>query len=79
MAKTPKSEIGAQLDSLAKSIAKDAQSDKLSFTDRLDAFKVLTTYYVGITRAKAKTPDEDPSGSTFDNFRNKLAETDDIA
>ena len=61
----PAPTIGEKLAELANAIADDAlQSDEPQ--ERLDAFKTLTSYYLGIK--KLKKPEED-DGESFDEFK----------
>ena len=66
-------DIGAELATLALKIASEANKDGVHLADRIESFKVLTTYYVNTTKVKAKqTPDEDEE-SSFDGFAKRIA------
>lgn len=69
-------DIKDKLDALASSIATSASMDGvLPFPDKLDAFKALTAYYLGVTKVSKKKNDEDDpteKGETFDGFRKSV-------
>ena len=61
------------LDDLALSIASHVASDKVIFADRLDAFKALTAYQLGLTKVGGKKPGEsNKDGENFDAFRKQV-------
>lgn len=60
-----------RIEDLARAVADSALSGEVSFAERLDALKILTTYYVGMTKANKKSDDgEDRPG--FDHFRRRI-------
>ena len=62
-----------QLDALALSIASTANAEGVNLPDRLDAFKALTTYHLGLTKIGKKSGEEDkPKGESFDAFRKQV-------
>lgn len=62
-----------QLDALALSIASIAAADTVSFPDRLDAFKALTAYHLGLTKVGKKSgEDKENQGENFDAFRKSI-------
>ena len=63
-------DIKTQLDTLAKKIAEEAMGD-ITFENKLESFKVLTTYYVNTTKVKGKSSD-DNNGDNFDEFRKRI-------
>jgi len=56
-----KPEIGSLIEDLAREILEDSLGDGVPLGTKQESFKLLTTYYVGITRvgAKLKDPAED--------------------
>ncbi len=72
--KPPSDPLANSLDLLAKKIAEDALIAPSS-KDRLDAFKALTTYHLGLTKVRAENQADDDSKGSFDDFR-KQVETD---
>jgi hypothetical protein len=81
-----KDDIGDKLEALAVKLVDEALADtevkeigtdgkptgRSCFTDRLEAFKVVAAYHVGVMKVKAKIPDDDDDAPTFDNIRNRL-------
>ena len=69
----PNNPIKSQLDKLAKKIAEDALSTQSSI-ERLDAFKLLTNYYIGTTKmdTKKKSEGDEDGGENFDGFRKSV-------
>lgn len=51
-----------QLSHLAQTIADAASGPDVPLSDRIDAFKALTSYYVGTSKLN-KRPDDDEDGS----------------
>ncbi len=65
--------LKAQLDKLALSIASTANGENVTLPDRLDAFKALTAYHLGLTKIGKKTGEDDkPKGETFDGYRKSI-------
>lgn len=60
--------IGKQLEELARAILDKALLDQTPLPDKLDAFKVVTAYYVGVMKAAKNIPPEDPEGGSFDKL-----------
>jgi hypothetical protein len=67
----PKS-IGRQLEELARSILEVALRDQTPLPDKLDAFKVVTTYHIGISKAAKNLPSDDSAGGSFDALKTGL-------
>lgn len=66
-------EVGVKLDALAVAIADEALTAP-GLQDKIDAFKALTTYYVGTKKINARPGDEDEgTGVTFDSFQQRIA------
>jgi len=66
-------QIGSRLASLAIKIADEASADAVGLADRIDAFKVLTTYYVNTTKIGARADPEPEDGvPTFDNLQQRI-------
>jgi hypothetical protein len=64
----------SKLAGLADKIADEASANGVGLAERIDAFKVLTAYYVGITRINAKPGDpEEDEGQNFGAFQRRLA------
>lgn len=63
----------AELDKLALNIASVASDPTVVFPDRLDAFKALTAYYLGLNKSKKSGEDINPKhGESFDAFRKSV-------
>jgi hypothetical protein len=62
-------EIGKELAQLARSILKEAMEAPLE--TKLEAFKLLTPYWIGSEKIKAK-PDDDNDGEDFVSFTSKV-------
>ena len=64
-----KDEVGQGLSQLAESLLDACNKGEVGFDQRLDAFKAVTSYYVGVAKIKAKTDDDDNSGvPNFERF-----------
>lgn len=64
--------IGKLLEELARDILKSASHDDTPLPDKLEAFKIVTTYHIGVTKAtKGRDPDDGATGS-FDKLRQGL-------
>ena len=75
MTNAPDTDIKTQLDTLALSIAQQASTPGvLNFADKLDAFKALTAYHLGVAKVKKKNGEDDKpeKGETFDDFRKQV-------
>lgn len=73
MTKTKPPNIGLKLAQLAGKLADGALRDDVTLDTRLDAFKALTTYFVGISKVKAKNLDDDDDGENFGSFRDRIS------
>jgi len=73
MARKPSSDIGPKLATLAEVIADEAISFVTPLPLRLEAFKLLTPYYLGLVKTKAK-PVEEEAEDTFDKFTKRIAD-----
>lgn len=70
------SELADKLETLATKLADSALSDNTLAHDRMEIFKLLTTYHLGVSKvSKPKDPNDEPQGETFDGFRNRVAAT----
>ena len=66
--------IADKLAKLALKIADESSADGVGLADRIDAFKVLTTYYVNTTKINAGVdPEPDDGVPTFDNLQQRIA------
>lgn len=65
--------IKTKLDQLAKKIVEDALQTQSSI-ERLDAFKLLTNYYIGTTKmdTQNKPKEGEENGDNFDGFRKSV-------
>lgn len=61
-----------ELDKIALSITQDIQKDDCPLDIRLDAFKVLTAYHLGLMKKGDKTGAEDTGRPTFSDLRKKV-------
>jgi hypothetical protein len=75
MSKKPKpTQLREKLDKVAITLAGQLEAGSSPDKDTIDAFKALSTYCIGITRAsKGEDPD---APSPFDNFRNAIQNSD---
>lgn len=67
--------IEGSLAKLAQAIADSALNKDIAFDQQLDAFKALSGYFIGISKVKAKLPEED-EGETFNDIKSRLQATD---
>jgi hypothetical protein len=67
-----KEDLKIALDELALSIASHVKSDTVLFADRLDAFKALTAYHLGLTKVGKKSGEPSKEGENFDAFRKQV-------
>lgn len=68
-------QIKKKLDELALSLATHATLETTIFVDKLDAFKALTAYHLGVSKVNKKKSGEDNNpekGETFDGFRKSV-------
>lgn len=74
MSRRKRKTIGDKLDELAESIIdKLLADDDIALDQRVDAFKALTTYRLGMGRLDAKLPEEaDANGASFDKWKSEL-------
>lgn len=74
MSRRKRMTIGDKLDALAESIIDLLRENKeIPFDQRIDAFKALTTYRLGMGRLDAKLPEEpDPNAASFDKWKSQL-------
>ena len=63
--------IRENLDKIAERLAKRLDSDIVETGDLLDGMKVLTAFYVAVTKTKDKGPDK-PAGRTFADLKDEL-------
>jgi hypothetical protein len=63
--------IGPRLTELARQVLEEAaESDDPKF--RLDSFKALTTFHIGVTRAEKNLPEE-PDGGSIVSLKERIA------
>lgn len=67
----PEPTIRENLDKIADRLAKRLDSDSVETGDLLDGMKVLTAFYVAVTKTKEKEP-ERPPGRTFADIKDEL-------
>lgn len=60
------------LSQLAQKIADEALDKDVSLSDRIEAFKVLATYHIGVTRVTKKTSTETEEVATFGALKEKM-------
>lgn len=66
-------EVGAKLAILAGKIADSANAEGVGLSDRIDAFKVLTTYYVSTRKARLSPDSPDDEGApSFGGFQQRI-------
>lgn len=71
MAKTKVSKIASKIDDLAEMIADQALGCEDPDT-QLEAFKLLTAYYIGTTKVHAKLPKENEDDGSFKDFQRRI-------
>lgn len=64
--------IGKQLEDLARDILAKAALDQTPLPDKLEAFKIVTAYHIGVTKAAKNLPPDEPEGGSFDKLRTGL-------
>lgn len=64
------SDLKAELDKIALGIAAKVQEEECPFDLKLDAFKVLTTYHLGLVRKNAQPPAD--AGKSFGSIVEKI-------
>ena len=73
--KSPKADIGAKLNEMAGQIMDAAMmsagSEAVPLETKVDVFKAVSAYYLGVSKVKPKEPDEAPTAS-FGEFRRKI-------
>lgn len=75
MSRPRASKIAPKLALLAEALLDAAmESDQTPLDQRIEVFKVCTTYHLGVTKVSAKMPtDDDPAGGgSFKDWRGKL-------
>jgi hypothetical protein len=66
--------IGGRLELLAAKIADEALRDEVGLAERLDAFKLLTVYFVNTAKINARPAPEDDEGTAdFGSFKQRIA------
>lgn len=66
-------EIKPQIDAIMARLAKKLDRDEVTLPDLLDGGKVLTGWYVAVSRNKAKEVEE-PGNGTFTALKRRLSE-----
>lgn len=64
--------IGKLLEDLARDILASAAQTETPLEDKLEAFKLVTAYHLGVMKALKKTDDDEPEGGSFDKVRREL-------
>jgi len=62
-----------ELDKIALEIAEGIQNDECPLDVRLDAFKVLSAYHLGLMKKGADKPKDEGDRPTFGDLRKKIA------
>ena len=60
------------IEELAQQVINDAMQTDVDPDLRVDAFKAVTTYHLGITKLKGKKSDEDDNVTTFESIKNRI-------
>ena len=72
----PREEFDAAMAGLASKIADEASADGLKLSERVDAFKALTPYYIGDSKLKKGVTEDDDDSTvkpfTFANARKNI-------
>lgn len=64
----------AELDKLADTIVTRALLDATSLEEKLDAFKVVSPYYMFKLKTKSKAPEDPDEENSFADFQSQIAE-----
>jgi len=64
--------IGKQLEDLARDILGMAALSETPLSDKLEAFKIVTTYHIGVIKTAKNLPPDEPEGGSFDRLRTGL-------
>jgi hypothetical protein len=64
--------IGKLLEVLARDILAAASRPETALEDKLEAFKLVTAYHLGVIKALKKADDDEPEGGSFDKVRREL-------
>lgn len=64
--------IGKLLEELARDILGAAARAETALEDKLEAFKLVTAYHLGVIKATKKADDDEPEGGSFDKVRREL-------
>jgi len=60
---------------LARQIARMAMDKDVGLSDKLDAFKALSTFHVAMAKVRKDMPADDEEASTLDNIRRRIEAT----
>jgi hypothetical protein len=80
--------IAKELDLLARKLAKKLSQEETPLTQKIDGFKALTTYHLGVVKASKKPAsdsdvaddeDEESSSTTIAGIREKIRAVNDAA
>ena len=66
-------QVGIKLATLAQRILDAALVDGVGLEDQLDAFKVVTAYYVNTTKINARRDQDEDEGVGFDSYQQRIA------
>ncbi len=70
---SPNKELRTELDQIALDIAEDIQVEGTSLDIKLDAFKVLSAYHLGLMKKGDKGPSSEETGRpTFMDLRKRV-------
>lgn len=65
-------DFSKSLSRLAQQIADTALAEGVTLSERIEAFKVLATYHIGVTRVTKKTTSETEEVETFGALKEKM-------
>jgi hypothetical protein len=69
----PNNDLRTELDKMALEIVGDLQSRECSLDTKLDAFKVLSAYHLGLMKKGDKGPSTEETGRpTFKDLRSRI-------
>lgn len=65
--------LAKQLDELAAEILENARGEGIPLVDKLEAFKIVSAYHIGVMRAaKGREAEEDDRRPSFEKLRKGL-------
>lgn len=69
--KATKQDIAEQLSNAASDILREAMGAETALETKVDAFKAVSAYYLGVSKVKPPKTDDEPEAS-FSTFRRKI-------